>query len=668
MRCDSFVLGGLLGSLSLLVLGGLGALLIGRMSSRSAVRLGMGTAVAGCLVGLIVTLTALVARADVVWTMPWRMPYGSLHIGVDSLSAFFLIPMFLLGGLGAIYSVGYFGSWDDRNPGRFWPGYHALVAGMTLVMLARNGFLFLVAWEIMSVASFFLVIYEDEAEETRWAGWVYLIAAHVGVALLMALFALLGRGHGSLDFSLMSAPAGAAGGFFLLALAGFGTKAGVFPLHVWLPEAHPAAPSPVSALMSGIMIKTGIYGFLRAVLLLGATPIWCAWVLLGLGAVTTLVGILFALAQQDIKRLLAYSSMENIGIIVLGLGLGMLGLHHQSPLVAALGFTGALLHVWNHAVFKSLLFMGAGAVVRATGTRVLNELGGLLKRMPRTGAAFLVGAAAICALPPLNGFVGEFLIYVSAFKMLFGQPASAVWGVVIWVTLALAGGLAAACFAQLFGIAFLGEPRTQTASEACEAGAWLRWPLYILAALCLLLGVGAGAVVVLARPVVVQMMGVAGVEGVGVLEWPVRTLLPLTLLALLVALLVVIAIWAVVRRRLMARAPAVRTSPTWDCGYAAPAATMQYTSTSFAQPLTKGAALFLRPETRAQLPQDVFPISATFSSTTPDWAQKKLYRPIFEKAARQLGRLHWIQQGRVQWYVFYVVAALTALLIWMVWS
>lgn len=666
MRSELLVLGGLLGAFSWLVVGGLGALLFGRMSPRWAARFGMGSAVVACFAGLLASGMALVGQLDVAWSLPWRMPVGSLLIGVDPLSAFFLIPMFLLAGLGAIYAAGYFGSWNGRNPGRFWLGYHTLVAGMALVMIARNGFLFLVAWEVMSVASFFLVVYEDEAEETRRAGWVYLVAAHVGVALLMALFALLGRGSGSLDFAVLGAPAGATGGLFLLALVGFGTKAGLFPLHVWLPEAHPAAPSPVSALMSGIMIKTGIYGVLRVILILGATPIWCAWVVLGLGAVTALVGILFALAQQDLKRLLAYSSVENIGIIAVGLGLGMLGLHHQLPLVAALGFIGALLHVWNHCVFKGLLFMGAGAVVHATGTHTLDELGGLLKRMPMTGLAFLVGAAAICALPPLNGFVSELLIYIGAFKMLLGSLSAAVWGVLIVVALALAGGLAAACFAKLFGIVFLGEPRTQAASDAREVAAWLRWPMYILAALCLLLGVGAGGGVYLARPVVAQLMGVAEFKGAAFLAGPVRSLLPLTLMALLVALVGMTAVWTVVRRRLIARIP-VRTTVTWDCGYAAPAPTMQYTATSFTQPLTKAAALFLRSKTRAELPEDIFPGAATFAVTTPDWAHKKLYAPIFRKLAKVLSRLHWMQQGRVQWYVFYVVAALTALLVWMVW-
>jgi len=291
-----------------------------------------------------------------------------------------------------------------------------------LVVVARNGVLFLMSWELMSLASFFLVTLEDEKESVRRAGWIYLIAMHLGTAFLLAMFLLLGQNAASLDFERLSTAAAPSGVFFLLAVIGFGTKAGFIPMHVWLPEAHPAAPSHVSAVMSGVMIKTGIYGLLRILTLLGPPAAWWGWTLVAIGIVSGILGVLYALAQHDLKRLLAYHSVENIGIIALGLGIGVLGISYSNPMMAALGFTGGLLHVVNHALFKSLLFLGAGSVLHATGTGELDRLGGLLKRMPVTGTTFLIGAVAISGLPPLNGFVSEFLIYLGVIAGLGSQP------------------------------------------------------------------------------------------------------------------------------------------------------------------------------------------------------------------------------------------------------
>lgn len=372
----------LLWATGLLGIAGLASIGIGRWSERGAVAIGAGGAVLACLAGLVAAIAALAEGADEALSLPWRMPYGSFQIGLDPLTSWFLIPTFLLSGLAAVYAIGYFRPWRGRNPGRFWFFYDLLVASMALVLAARNGVLFLVAWETMSLASFFLVTFDDAEPGVGAAGWIYLVATHIGTAFLIALFILMGREGGSQDFAAFAAPAGSAGLLFALALVGFGTKAGLFPMHVWLPEAHPAAPSPVSAVMSGVMIKTGIYGIVRTLAILGAVPGWCAWLVLGLGAVTGVYGILFSLAQRDLKRVLAYSSVENVGIIALGLGLGMLGLQAGRPALAALGFAGALLHVLNHALFKGLLFLGAGAVLHATGTRNLERLGGFSNGCP----------------------------------------------------------------------------------------------------------------------------------------------------------------------------------------------------------------------------------------------------------------------------------------------
>ena len=653
----SILLFALFWALGLLLISGVASAVAGRWSERSSVVLGLAGAGVACLAGLAAALAGLTARAAGTVTLPWRMPYGAFSIGLDPLGAFFLIPLFLLSGLAAVFALGYFRPWRGRNPGRFWLFYNLLVASMVLVVLARNGVLFLVAWEVMSLASFFLVVFDDRDAGTRDAGWVYLVATHIGTAFLIALFILLGRYSGSQEFAAYATPAGSAGMLFLLALAGFGTKAGLFPLHVWLPEAHPAAPSPVSAVMSGVMIKTGIYGLVRMLVILGAVPGWCAWLVLGIGAGSGILGVLFALAQHDLKRLLAYHSVENIGIIALGLGLGMLGVHYGFYAVAALGFAGGLLHVLNHALFKGLLFLGAGAVAHAAGTRDIEQLGGLLKRMPWTGAAFLAGSVAICGLPPFNGFASEFLIYVGSFRTLLASGGLALGGLVAVIALALIGGLAAACFTKAFGIVFQGEPRSPAAAAAHEVGHSLVTPMLALAALCLAIGLGAGAVVRALEPAVAQLAGPVAMP-----DAP-RWIFPITLGTVLVLLMVLAVALAWIRRRLLA-GRSVREAVTWDCGYAAPVASMQYTATGYAQPLTSGAQAILRPHVEAKLPQGIYPASASFEIHTPDVARTGLFDPLFRRLAAGLGWFRWLQQGQVHWYVLYIVVVLMVLLAW----
>ena len=383
-----------------------------------------------------------------------------------------------------------------------------------------NGLLFLMCWEGMSLASFFLVMSEHERESVRRAGWTYLVAMHLGTAFLLVLFLLLGRDSGSLDFDRFSVGPGTAGVAFLLAIVGFGTKAGFIPVHVWLPEAHPAAPSHVSAVMSGVMIKTGIYGLLRTLTFLGPMPAWWGWTLLATGVVSGILGVLFALAQHDLKRLLAYHSVENIGIIALGLGIGMLGVSYGIPAMAVLGFLGGLLHVFNHAIFKSLLFLGAGAVQQSTGLRDIEHLGGLLKRMPITGGAFLVGACTISGLPPLNGFVSELLIYLGALAgVAEGNRASghswALLGVLVIGGLALIGGLAGACFTKAFGCVFLGEPRSAQAHDGREAGSTMRVAMLLLAGACIVIGLTAPLWPIVMEGAVLQLIPASAQLGFG---------------------------------------------------------------------------------------------------------------------------------------------------------
>ena len=490
------------------VLVGAGALLMGR--TRVATWLATLGVWIGCGIASVPVIAALSGQAVTPIQIAWSMPGGSLSFGLDGLSAFFCLPILLISPLAALYGCAYLAN-EKKSLGPILFFYNVLTASMLLLMASRNALLFLIVWELMAISSFFLVVFDDEHAHVREAGWTYLIATHIGTAALLVLFALLGRQANSLDFDRMAgaglSPA-MASVLFALAVIGFGSKAGFIPLHVWLPEAHPAAPSHVSALMSGVMIKTGIYGLLRMLTLLGNPSAAWGWTLIIIGLVSGILGVAFALAQHDLKRLLAYHSVENIGIIALGIGAGLLGLAWKQPVLVVLGFGGGILHVLNHAVFKSLLFLGAGAVVHSTGTRDIDHLGGLFKSMRWTGVTFLVASAAISGLPPFNGFVSEFLIYVAAFSgVRAGSPETVILAIGITGGLALIGGLAAACFAKAFGVVFLGEPRSSHAVDAHEVGAAMRWPMAILAVACLGIGLLAPTAVNLVTPAVRVVAG-----------------------------------------------------------------------------------------------------------------------------------------------------------------
>ncbi len=605
-------------------------------------------------------LTGSVARLD----LPWSLPGASFAIGMDALSAFFMLPIGLICALAAIYGRTYLRPYEGRKAlGAAWCMFNLLAGSMLLVVLARNAVLFLLAWEVMSLSSFFLVLFDGEKAEVRRAGWTYLVATHIGTAFLLVMFVLLAQPSGSLDFDSFGRIAGtpmAASLAFVLAVVGFGTKAGFMPFHVWLPEAHPAAPSHVSAVMSGVMIKIGIYGLLRTLLWLGSPPLWWGYLLVATGAVSGVLGILFALAQHDLKRLLAYSSVENIGIIVIGLGVGLIGLGSHHPLVAALGFAGGLLHLLNHAIFKSLLFLGAGSVLHATGTRELDQLGGLLKSMPATGATFFAGAAAISGLPPLNGFIGEFLIYFAAFSLLDAAVIPVVVAALVAiVSLALIGGLAAACFTKAFGTIFLGEARSLHARHAREVDFCMRAPLLLLACLCLMIGVTAPLVTTVLSPVVSQLAGATGLA-----EWAGAATLPLAVVACVgVGLLALLATLVAIRSALLAKR-LVHESVTWDCGYSAPTPRMQYTASSFADPLTRFFGLLLGTHRKFSWPRGFFPDSASYSTETPDMSRERLYRPVFIAIERALSKFQWIQHGRLNLYILYVVLTLLVLLAW----
>lgn len=592
---------------------------------------------------------------------------GSASLGLDALSAVFVVPIGLIVALAAVYGAQYLqGSKGTANIGLSWFFFNLLGATMLLVVAARNGLVFLVCWEGMSLASFFLVNSEYDRPNVRRASWIYLVAMHLGTACLLALFLLLGDSSGSLDFDRLSA--GASGGaLFVLAVVGFGTKAGFAPLHIWLPEAHPSAPSHVSAVMSGVMIKTGIYGLLRTLTILGDMPAWWGWTLAVIGVVSGLLGVLFALAQHDLKRLLAYHSVENIGIIALGLGVGMLGVSCDIPAMAVLGFFGGLFHVINHAIFKSLLFLGAGAVQQSTGLRDIEHLGGLFKRMPTTGTAFLVGACAISGLPPLNGFISELLIYLGALAGLAegNRATDASWallGVLAIGGLALIGGLAAACFTKAYGCVFLGEPRSTQASAGREVGFAMRGAMLILAGACVLIGLTAPLWPIMIEGAVLQLIPVSARNAAS--EAVTQAVQPLTVVSgASWGLLGLVGFVALIRSKLLQTRQSQR-EPTWDCGYTAPTARMQYTASSFANPLVDLFRVVLRASVELCSPQGLFPRRSSFKSHQPDVLLEYLYRPVFLAVAWMASRLRWLQHGRIQLYVLYIALTILVLLVW----
>lgn len=636
---------------------------------RLVTALAAGGAVAACCIGLVPSVRALLGADPGSVHRSWHVPGGAFFVQVDALSAFFLVPIFVLTACAAVYGAGYMLAYrETRSLAPPWCFFNLFAAGMALVVIARNAVLFLVAWEVMSLAAFFLVTFEHEKREVRIAGWIYLVAAHLGVGCLLAMFLLLGRHAGSLDFDRIlaaGAPAPAAAAVvLLLALAGFGIKAGLVPLHVWLPEAHPAAPSHVSALMSGVMIKLGLYGLLRTLLLAGGPPAWFGPLLVLLGLATGLTGVLLALTQRDIKRTLAYSSIENVGLIVLALGVGLWGAAGGHTLVAVLGLAGGLLHLWNHALMKGLMFLCAGSILHGTGTKDMEKLGGLMKRMPQTGLLMAAGAVAMAALPPMNGFVGEWLLYMGLLRG--GLEFSGAGRILLLLAvglLAFIGGLALLCFVRLTGIVLLGEARGDEARRAHEAPRWMIAPAAFLAALCALTAL-------FPRPVVAAFSGVvASISGI-----PAATFVPalhsaespLATLGLLNAFVWMLIAWVALTLLVLRRRAPGAADATWGCGYAAPTPRMQYTGQSFSGLIAaRVIPRPLRPRTTVTEPRGLFPSSSALASEYPDPFSRRIFRPFFERWAARFSRLRWLQQGKLHVYLLYFVIVLLAAFAWL---
>jgi hydrogenase-4 component B len=604
-------------------------------------------------------LWSLATGIEAAYATAWPLPLGRLALRLDALSAVFLVPVFLVPALGAVFGSAYWREEDNPTTApRLRVFYGLMPCAMAGVILAHNGIVLLMAWEVMALSAFFAVATEDAKAEVRGAAWVFLAASHAGMLALLGFFGLLFGVTGSFELVEIGASAGgAANWLFILGLVGFGLKAGIMPLHVWLPGAHAAAPSHVSAVLSGVMLKVGVYGIVRTCWMLPAGPLWWSWVLIGLGACSAVVGICFALAQRDYKRLLAYSSVENVGIIVLAVGVAMLGRATGSSALATLGLAGALLHTWNHSLFKSLLFLVSGALLHACGTRRMNALGGLGKRMPLTAAVAAVGCAAICALPPFNGFVGEWLIYRGVIGDLARDRGGAdVPLAVAIVAVALTGALALATFVKFFGMLFLGQERSGATAQAHDPRWAMLAPMGLLAVLCVALGLLPGvALAPVERAVAMWSVGAASdaalPEAAGVLT--TVSALGATTAGLALALVV----W------LRWRAVGAGRAGTWDCGYAAPSARMQYGESSFAALLVEIFGGVVRQRRRRRRIGGLFPAASEYESETPDVVLDRAVLPMLGYAARWMLRLRRLQPGHVQLYILYILLGLIALLV-----
>lgn len=638
--------------LLLLVAAGVAAAALGRRPALGEMLFRLLFAV-GSVTGAVPALAVLGGATVPDVRLASRAPFGAWVFGLDSLSAVFVLAILMVGAACAFYGVPYL----DHERGRRAVGaahllLALLVTALALAVAARAAVPFLIAWEVMAVLAYLLVVFEHDRPEVRRAGLIYLVATHAGTLLLFALFAVWAGGGSDLSFAAFAAHppfSGGRGGMILgLALVAFGLKAGVVPLHIWLPEAHAAAPAHVSALMSGVVIKMGIYGLMRVLVMFGAPPPWWGWTVLALGAGSGVLGVVWALAQHDIKRLLAFHSVENVGIILLGMGAGVLGLAYGHPVIAVLGFAGAALHTLNHALFKSLLFLGAGSVIHATGTRDIDRLGGLARRMPTTAAAFLIGAAAIVGLPPLNGFVSEWVVYQA---LLGGGSANDATrrAVLAAVALAFMGALALACFAKVVGVIYLGTPRDSVADAAREPPGGMIHPPVALAIGCIVIGL-------LPIVVVPPALRVGSLVAGGVPGGAGSQVASVGATVFTVALAVGLLVWWAARRGLGRRTrPAL--APTWGCGYATATPRMAYTASSFAAPLVGTFRSFagLRADRRA----------TAFATYAFDPVLDRVLLPAWHAIESAATTFRSAQRGALSLYLVYVGAAVIGVLFYL---
>jgi hydrogenase-4 component B len=661
--------------------GALGGLLFMRREKLAAA-FSFGVAAISALCGLLGALLFLGGGAAAPsWQgelLPPLIPYIQLGVRLDGLGAFFLLVVSLLGCAISIYSLDYVkGFFGRRNVGVLGAFFNALLLVTTLTVVANGIWLFLIAWELMALTGYCLVSFEYEKSETRRAGVLFFVMSHIDAACIILGFLLLFQASGDYSFDSLRGvgakmSAGKRDAAFVLFMLGFGIKAGVVPMHIWLPEAHPVAPSNVSAIMSSVLIKIGIYGLARVCFDFLGPPVWWWGVtVLVAGTVSAVLGVLYALMEHDLKRLLAYHSIENIGIILMGLGAALEFLYFKHPLLAALSLVAGMYHTINHASFKGLLFLGAGAVVQSTHTRNMEEMGGLAKRMPDTAFYFLIGAVAISALPPLNGFISEWLTYQALLRG-FGATES-LWRLVFPLSgamLALTGALAAVCFVKAFGITFLAQPRSDAARNAREAAPSMRVGMLVLTAACVLLAFFPTAVVRLLDPLTQQLTGehISGQLSLGdglvlaSLSEKAGTVSTVGMVLMGVCLLPIpFVLWLVLGRKAK-----TRLGPTWDCGQRGLTPKMEYTATGFSKPIRMIFKALFRPRRDTQREYDFSPYFATtvrFESHIEEVFVQRFYRPLRILIVRVSRRIRALQAGGVHAYLLYIFITLLLLLI-----
>jgi hydrogenase-4 component B len=628
-----------------------------KQTSGLIVMLSFAATLTGCSAGGRGLLHEEVRKLDPSQLAPFPFTFG-----LDRLGWFFLVLICSVALPVVLFSVAYVRR--HYTPARqkwLWALLFLFIASMVGVVAASSGFAFLVAWEIMSLASAGLILIEGSSGDRRHNLFIYLLMTHAGTAAVIAAFLVFLPHAHTLDFAAIriagtTLPHGVRIALFLLAFVGFGTKAGIIPLHLWLPRAHPIAPSPVSALMSGVMLKIAVYGFIRfAFDFLPGGPSWFGYLVLLTGAVSGLLGILYALAVHDLKRLLAYSSIENIGIIYLGLGASLVFVAHDARTWAALALAGALMHTLNHALFKSLLFLGAGAISDSTHTVDLEKLGGLQRRMPVTGAVFLIGCCSIMGLPLFNGFIGEWIIFRSFLggASLTNTNAQIVLPLMVGV-LALMGGLAAACFVRVFGVAFLGRPRSLEAEHASASPLAMRAGMVLLAAGCVVLGAWPGAFL---RPIVSLAQSLVGAS-----DAPPEVLIISRVIPWVAATLLLLLGASALLKRVK------RQTSTWACGLPGLTSRMQYSSNSFTKPIRFVFARVYKADRNLQiLPEDrpYTPESISYHSERTTSYERALYRPFVDGVVAAANQLRRLQTGNIQVYLLYIVLTLVSLLIYL---
>jgi formate hydrogenlyase subunit 3/multisubunit Na+/H+ antiporter MnhD subunit len=664
----------LLASLALLILSSI-LVLLNHRSCRLTRIFGPGGILIASVVGLVTPIQVLLTGTPFDFHASWHVPFGSFHIGVDPLSALFLIIIFALAPIISLYAIPYLH--DEERFHELAPHYcflSLLVASMFMVTIARNLILFLVAWEFMSVTSYLLVIHNKRDDKVRHAGVVYLVASQIGAAFLITLIMLLVQKSGSFDFSLMGNLRDSHEVFvrsvFICSIVGFGIKAGFVPLHIWLPEAHPAAPSHISALMSGVMIKMGLYGILRIVVTVGMASTQLGYPLLVIGIITGLTGIILSLGQSELKRILAYSSIENMGIIAIGLGLGFIGIKNDNMMLALLGLTGALLHFINHAFAKGLLFLCAGYILHAThGIRSIDQMGGLWKRMPTVGKSFLIAALSVSGVPPFSGFMSEFLIYFAAYYTLAtAQAATLIPAIFGLGALTLIGVLAIYRFITMFTIIFQGAERKPMVSSqeraSLEPSFDFKIPLLILVVLCIILAFTAPLLVLWLAPVVHAIF----IAPIKPLPLPELNALFDSMVQIVTANLTLIAlvVLALTVRKAAFKSKVVRQEVTWDCGYIRPTSRMQYSGSSMVQP----ALLFISNMFRTKIFHEhslpYFPRSSELKTPDHNWDRYvfAVYHHMFIPLEKAFEWIRKLQNGKLQVYILYIIITLLVLLMW----